>query len=42
MMLLLRSAFAGAWRAKELLFNVEVNLCCGAVLRYLLAVQFHF
>jgi hypothetical protein len=24
-----------------LLFNVEVNLCCGAVLGYLLAVQFH-
>jgi hypothetical protein len=26
----------------ELVFNVEVNLCCGAVLGYLLAVQFHF
>jgi hypothetical protein len=25
-----------------LLFNVEVNLCGGAVLGYLLAVQFHF
>jgi hypothetical protein len=25
-----------------LLFNIEVDLCCGAVLGYLLAVQFHF
>jgi hypothetical protein len=25
----------------SLLFNVEVNLCCGAVLGDLLAVQFH-
>ena len=24
-----------------LVFNLEVNLCCGAVLGYLLAVQFH-
>ena len=28
--------------ATSLLFNVEVNLCCGAVLRYFLAVEFHF
>ena len=26
----------------DLVLNVEVNLCCGAVLGYLLAVQFHF
>jgi len=24
------------------LFNIEVNLCCGTVLGYFLAVQFHF
>jgi len=42
MMLLLCSAFAGAWGTEDLLFNVEVNLCCRAVLGYLLAVQFHF
>ena len=41
MMLLLCSAFAGAWGTENLLFNVEVNLCCRAVLGYLLAVQFH-
>ena len=26
----------------KLLFNVEINLRCGPVLNYLLAVQFHF
>ena len=40
-LLLLCSAFAGAWGTEDLLFNVEVNLCCRAVLGYLLAVQFH-
>jgi len=25
----------------DLVLNVEVNLCCGAVLDYLLAFQFH-
>lgn len=33
---------AGAWQTEGLVFNVEVNLCCGTVLGYLLAVQFHF
>ena len=26
----------------DLVFNVEVNCCCGAVLGYLLTVEFHF
>jgi hypothetical protein len=29
---------AGAWQSEELGFNVEVDLCCGAVLGYVLAV----
>ncbi len=33
---------ARAWQGEGLVFNVEVNLCCSAVLGYLLAVQFHF
>ena len=33
------ATFADA--TSELVFNVEVNLCGGAVLGYLLAVQFH-
>ncbi len=34
------ASFADA--TSDLVFNIEVNLCCGAVLGYLLAVQFHF
>src|SRR5437773_11491589 len=35
------SALLVLGRPRGLVFNVEVNLRCGAVLGYLLAVQFH-
>ena len=33
---------AGFGTLTGLVLNLKVNLCCGAVLGYLLAIQFHF
>ncbi len=37
-----RRTSAACCAVRPLVFNVEVNPCRGAVLGYLLAVQFHF